>query len=118
MLAALEAGRQKLDIYYSQTNYMKGHVYATATMLAPNSRFQFFLSDDWDKERRNAYRKSFEEALVPYQQRLSKDSHEPHSAARLDKSRGSRLSWMLDEHMLPTEPAGDEISQYLDSSKL
>jgi hypothetical protein len=118
MLTSLEAGRQKLDIYYSQTDNMPGHVYAIATMLAPDSKFQFFLSDDWDQKWRDAYRKSFQEALVPYQQRLSNGSHDPQSTARLECSRGSRLSRMLNGHKAPTKPAGDEISQYLDSGKL
>jgi hypothetical protein len=39
MLSSLKAGRQKLDEYYSQTDEVRGHIYAIATMLAPNSRF-------------------------------------------------------------------------------
>jgi hypothetical protein len=39
MLASLEAGRQKLDIYYSQTDNMPGHIYAIVTMLALDNKF-------------------------------------------------------------------------------
>ena len=46
MLNALEAGRLKLDEYYSQTDNVRGHIYAVNTMLAPVNKFQFFLTDD------------------------------------------------------------------------
>jgi hypothetical protein len=46
MLTSLEAGREKLDEYYAQTDEVRGHIYAISTILAPDSRFQFFLSDD------------------------------------------------------------------------
>lgn len=50
MLESLEAGRKKLDIYYSQADNARGHLYAIGTMIAPDYRLQFFHSDDWDKE--------------------------------------------------------------------
>ncbi|OQD89288.1 hypothetical protein PENVUL_c320G00605, partial [Penicillium vulpinum] len=50
ILSSLEAGRLKLDKYYSQTDHDRDHLYAISTMLAPDNRFQFFLSDDWTKE--------------------------------------------------------------------
>ncbi|KAJ5364993.1 uncharacterized protein N7496_010706 [Penicillium cataractarum] len=71
MLDALEAGRLKLDECYSQTDNVRGHIYAVNTMLAPVNKFQFFLTDDWDQKWRDTYRKSFQEALAPYQDRLS-----------------------------------------------
>jgi hypothetical protein len=50
MLNALEAGRLKLDEYYSQTDNVRGHIYAVNTMPAPVNKFQFFLTDDWDQK--------------------------------------------------------------------
>lgn len=47
MLISLEASHAKLRNYYSDTDKMRGHIYAVCTMLSPDSRFQFFLSDDW-----------------------------------------------------------------------
>jgi hypothetical protein len=35
MLVALEAGRSKLDEYYSQSDDIKANIYAISTMLAP-----------------------------------------------------------------------------------
>jgi hypothetical protein len=71
MLRSLEAGRDKLSEYYTQTNSAKRHIYAISTMLSPDNRFQFFLTDDWEKKWRDIYRRSFQEALLPYQERLS-----------------------------------------------
>jgi hypothetical protein len=59
MLDALTASRLKLDEYYAQTDHVRGHIFAICTMLAPINKFQFFLTDDWDQEWRDQYRKSF-----------------------------------------------------------
>lgn len=40
-------------------------------MLAPIDKLQPILTDDWDQEWRDTYRQSFQEALAPYQDRLS-----------------------------------------------
>jgi hypothetical protein len=50
MLEALKASQQKLNKYYLETDNACGHLYAISTMLAPNNKFQFFLTDDWDKK--------------------------------------------------------------------
>jgi hypothetical protein len=71
MLESLEAGRLKLNEYYSQTDNVKGHIYAISAMLSPVNRFESFLSDDWDKKWRDIYRRSFQEALIPYQECLT-----------------------------------------------
>ncbi|CAG8261566.1 unnamed protein product [Penicillium salamii] len=57
---------------------MRGHIYAVCMMLSPDSRYQFFLSDDWAdaKELRDQYRslgstlRSFLHNLV-YRQKTS-----------------------------------------------
>lgn len=71
MLQALTAGRLKLDEYYPQTDNLRGHIYAFGTMLTPDSRFQFFLSDNWEPHWRDTYGKSFQEILAPYQARTT-----------------------------------------------
>jgi hypothetical protein len=50
MLEALKAGQQKLDEYYSKTDSACGHLYVISTMLALHNKFQFFLTNDWDKK--------------------------------------------------------------------
>lgn len=68
MLHALKASRLKLNEYYSQTENIRGHIYTISTMLAPVNKFKFFLTNDWDQKWRDTYRKSFPEALIPYQE--------------------------------------------------
>jgi hypothetical protein len=114
MLHALEAGRTKLDEYYSQTDYIPGHIYAVSTMLAPVNKFKFFLTKDWDQKWRDIYRKSFQQALIPYQEQLStiyQSSDGPRSIARLS----SKLDEMLDESQAQPNTTTDEMTQYLDS---
>jgi hypothetical protein len=114
MLHALEASRTKLDEYYSQTDYIRGHIYAISTMLAPVNKFKFFLTKDWDQKWRETYRKSFQQALIPYQEQLSTLNQCPNGSqivARLS----SKLDKMLDESEAQPKAATDEMTQYLDS---
>ncbi|KAJ9482200.1 hypothetical protein VN97_g11237 [Penicillium thymicola] len=112
MLTSLEAGREKLDKYYAQTDEVRGHIYTISTMLAPDSRFQFFLSDDWDRHWRDTYRTSFREALVPYQERLA--SSQGPEGSSIEVRQSSSLHNLLSGHKPRAKPAGDEITQYLD----
>jgi hypothetical protein len=112
MLECLEASRLKLDEYYSQTDSMQGHIYAIGTMLAPDNRFQFFRSDDWDNDWREKYRSAFDKALIPYQGHHS-------SALGIGSSQStprpsSRLNQMLSGNKPQAKPARDEAAQYLD----
>ncbi|KAJ5264775.1 hypothetical protein N7505_007568 [Penicillium chrysogenum] len=110
MLKALTAGRLKLDEYYSQTDNLKGHIYAVGTMLAPDSRFQFFLSDNWEPHWRDTYRKSFQELLIPYQERLTTSQGSTNTPTIAS---GSRLNKMLKSNKISAQPAGDEMNNIL-----
>ncbi|CAI7613761.1 unnamed protein product [Penicillium pancosmium] len=81
-------------------------------MLAPDSRFRFFLSEDWDHEWRVRYRRSFQTALSPYQTRLLNNQSTPDPQTQPTST--SRLSKMLSGNQRATKPTEDEISQYLD----
>jgi hypothetical protein len=119
MLEALEASRSKLAEYYSETDHARGHIYAISTMLAPDSRFQFFLSDDWDQEWRVKYRASFREALVPYQN--STTGKNGTITSSVEERPNSKLSKLLNGQKAQAKalkPAGDEMTQYLDGGKL
>ena len=116
MLDSLEAGRIKLDEYYTQTDQAKPHIYAISTMLAPDNKFQFFLFDDWDRQWRDLYQKSFQEALVPYQEYLS--TIQGSITAPIAARPSSRLNKMLNGHKPQVKPVRDEITQYLDSGML
>lgn len=115
MLEALEAGRSKLDEYYSQADDLRGNIYAISTMLAPVNKFKFFLSSDWDQKWRDTYRLAFEQALVPYQAQVRISSDLQSSLTIAHPS--SRLEEMLDGRDIQPRAITDEISQYLDSGK-
>jgi hypothetical protein len=117
MLHALEAGRLKLDEYYSQTDNIRGHIYAISTMLAPVNKFKFFLTKDWDQKWRDTYRKSFQEALIPYQEQLS-TFNQSLDGSQMIARLGSKLDEMLNNSNIQSSTATDEITQYLDSGTL
>jgi hypothetical protein len=82
-------------------------------MLAPDSQFQFFLSDDWEPEWRNTYRKAFQSALVPYQERLSNGQGPQNYQVQTKTS--SRLNQILNRNKTSAKPVQDKATQYLDS---
>ncbi|OQD77362.1 hypothetical protein PENANT_c110G10938 [Penicillium antarcticum] len=113
MLQALQAARKKLDEYFSETDNVRGHLYAITTMLAPANKFQFFQTDDWDDRWRTTYRKSLENHLIVYKDRLAQ---QPTSPLSLSSGGGiSRLDSMVKPKRPRCEVASDELSQYLDS---
>ncbi|KAJ5740168.1 hypothetical protein N7493_000040 [Penicillium malachiteum] len=114
MLQCLEASRLKLDEYYAQTDSIPGHIFAVGTMLAPDNRFQFFQSDDWDKSWRLKYRSAFQTALSPYQEHLGHLSTTTSGTGTSLPT--SKLSSKLNNMLRKNKPkaAGDEMTQYLD----
>lgn len=46
MLASLEAAKNKLSVYYKDTDKMDSHLYAIGTILSPQDKFQFFSTAD------------------------------------------------------------------------
>jgi hypothetical protein len=114
MLYALEAGRLKLDEYYSQTDNIRGYIYAISTMLAPVNKFKFFLTNDWDQKWRDTYRLSFQEALIPYQEQLSA-LNQLLDGSQMIARLGSKLDTMLDGSNAQGNIAANEMTRYLDS---
>ncbi|KAJ5622259.1 hypothetical protein N7528_005491 [Penicillium herquei] len=88
---SLEVCREELAGYHEQTT--QNSIYAVSTMLAPDLKFQFFRSDDWEKEKLDIYRSSFEQALLRCQEK-------PETPIK--------------EALLSSE-ANDELCQWLDS---
>ncbi|KAG0157964.1 hypothetical protein PDIDSM_5476 [Penicillium digitatum] len=99
MLSSLEAGRLKLDEYHSQTDHDRDHIYATSTMLAPDNRFQFFFTDDWTKEWRDKYRASFQDTLLPYQERQATKT-QSEAGWRIDVVDSEPLPFWRENHSL------------------
>ncbi|KAG0157773.1 hypothetical protein PDIDSM_4958 [Penicillium digitatum] len=96
MLEALEAGRSKLDEYYSQADDLRGNIYAISTMLAPVNKFKFFSPVI-----------GIRNGEIPIDLLLNKPLfHIKHN---------SRLEEMLDGRDIQPRAITDEISQYLDS---
>jgi hypothetical protein len=85
-------------------------------MLAPNNKFQFFLTDDWDKKWWDTYQNSFQEAFAPYQQRLA--NAQGSSSSYITTRPSSGLSKLLKGHKQQAKPVKNEITQYLDSGIL
>jgi hypothetical protein len=85
-------------------------------MLALNNKFQFFLTDDWDKKWWDTYQNSFQEAFTPYQQHLAnaQGSSSPHTTTRPS----SELSKLLKGHKQQAKPVRNKMTQYLDSGIL
>lgn len=50
MLKALQAAQQKLRDYYSKTDNIRGDLYAIGTIIAPENKLQFFMTDDWSDQ--------------------------------------------------------------------
>lgn len=116
MLKALENARTKLDNYYSETDYVPGHIYAINTMLSSRNKFQFFMTEDWDNEWRETYRKAIKERLVPYQERIAIEESSLGSTPSVrTASRGSKLDRMLSGSKDQLTTPKDELTQYLDS---
>ncbi|OQD94157.1 hypothetical protein PENVUL_c153G05266, partial [Penicillium vulpinum] len=119
MFTALQASWAKLHNYYKQTDQMRGYIYPVCTMLSPEYRFQFFLSDDWSgdiaKELRDEYREAFQDALTPIQQRLAK-THTPQEPST-PTSRSILHDLIRNQKPNPkSKSAADEITQYLDGT--
>jgi hypothetical protein len=76
MLASLEAAKNKLSIYYRDTDNMDGDLYAIGTILSPQDKLQFFSTADWDPEEgridyRAMYRQRIESSLKKYSENLA-----------------------------------------------
>ncbi|KAJ5365267.1 hypothetical protein N7517_008153 [Penicillium concentricum] len=48
MLSSLEAAKEKLKKYYSDTDDIEGNPYAIGMILVPSSKMEFFSTSDWD----------------------------------------------------------------------
>ena len=114
--ATFYASRVKLDYYYSMTDTIRGDLYAVCTMLAPEKKFKFFQTKDWDNEWRVRYRKSFNDSLIPYQEHLTgrQSSHISQGSLR----KGSRLRLLLSKRKPQSTEPKDEILGYLDTGML
>ena len=115
MLNALIVGRQKLRDYYYETDLVPNNLYAIATAMSPENKFQFFSTKDWDNYRED-YRKSLQELYESYRQRVA---HTTGSTQAQSVSQKSRLEILLTASHSSQSHANsnDELTRYLDSGK-
>lgn len=125
MREALEAGRQKLSDYYSQTENVHGNLFAVGTILAPQHKLQFFSKPEWSDNNyqwRKTYRDYVEKSLEPYQKRQKETQQLQLS---LPSTQKDDLELLFDEDS-PLESAqsqkkqagpafDDELTHYLNS---
>ncbi|KAJ5249503.1 hypothetical protein N7524_011819 [Penicillium chrysogenum] len=78
MLSSLEAAKEKLKKYYSDTDDIEGNPYAIGIILAPSSKIEFFSTSDWDldpkigRDYRSEYRESLYITSLPNISRVRK----------------------------------------------
>ncbi|KAJ5249580.1 hypothetical protein N7524_011896 [Penicillium chrysogenum] len=116
MLTAPKAARQKLRDYYAKTEDMHGHLYAIGSILAPDTKLQFFSGPKWENNWRGIYRQSIGEYFEPYKQSL----------AETQESAQAQSSNMVNSEIdiLPNGPSHrppgqrDELKQYLESDTI
>jgi hypothetical protein len=116
MLSALKAARQKLRDYYAKTDDIPNDLYAIGTMVGPSNKLQFFQTKDWN-DHRDGYRKSFENYLEPYKQRLS-DTQSP-LKAQSSVEQTSELDMLLapEKSRQSNLSEDDELIRYLGSGE-
>jgi hypothetical protein len=122
ILSSLEATKEKLKKYYSETDDIEGNLYTIGTILAPSSKMEFFSTGDWDldpeigKDYRKEYRKSLQSLFERYSQRVPSDMIQPNSQLLITES---ELERALDGDSSPRSiaPQYDELTKYLQSGK-
>lgn len=74
MLRALEAGKDKLQDYYSKATHIHGNLYAVGTILAPAYKLQFFSGRAWNEngiEWSEKYLEYLQDYMEIYKHRVS-----------------------------------------------
>lgn len=125
MLASLEAAKNKLSIYYRDTDNMDGHLYATGTILSPQDNLQFFSNADWDPDEggidyRATYRQSLESSLEKYSENLAQGQQILDAPLANTATDEFDLACVRDESQqsqIPQLDQSDELTRYLGSSE-
>jgi hypothetical protein len=125
MLASLEAAKNKLSIYYKDTDNIDGYLYAIGTILSPQDKLQFFSTTDWDPEEggidyRTTYRQSLESYLKKYSENLAQNQQildTPPLSIATDEFDLACVRDESQQSQIPQPVQSDELTRYLDSSK-
>ena len=125
MLASLEAAKNKLSIYYRDTDNMDGHLYAIGTILSPQDKLQFFSTADWDPEEggidyRATYRQSLESSLEKYSENLAQGQQilgAPLASVATDDFDLACVRDESQQSQIPQPVQSDELTRYLGNSE-
>jgi len=125
MLASLEAAKNKLSIYYRDTDNMDSNLYAIGTILSPQDKLQFFSTADWDPEEggidyRGTYRQSLESSLEKYSENLAQEQQilgAPPASPATDEFDLACVRDESQQSQIPQLDQSDELTRYLDSSE-
>ena len=125
MLASLEAAKNKLSIYYRDTDNMDGHLYAIGTILSPQDKLQFFSTADWDLEEggidyRATYRQSLESSLEKYSENLAQGQQilgAPLASIATDEFDLACVRDESQQSQIPQPVQSDELTRYLGNSE-
>lgn len=120
MLTALEASRNKLSVYYTKTEGMRGDLFAIGTILAPNKKLQYFSTSEWEGGWRDRYYQSIQDYFEPYQQHFlhnqSESISQPLSVQTSELDAFLTISRRRDTSILtPKSGNQNELTQYLES---
>lgn len=123
MLHALEAGKAKLSVYYTQTEQIHGNLYAIGTILAPQHKLHFFSKRDWadnNYEWRRTYKECLEKYIEPYKQQQL-EAQAPQKGLSSSRKKGD-MELLFDEDgpLVPQENQAktsfdNELTHYLES---
>lgn len=100
------------------TDEVESDLYAIGTILAPQNKLEFFSTKDWEPNWRVRYRKSFEEFLIPYQERYSESQPTLNDQSLAGGISDVDVLLTPASSLQPQTTAHDELSRYLGSSKL
>jgi hypothetical protein len=120
MLTALEASRNKLSVYYTKTEGMRGDLFAIRTILAPNKKLQYFSISEWEGGWRDRYYQSIQDYFEPYQQYFlhnqSESISQPLSVQTSELDAFLTISRRRDTSILtPKSGNQNKLTQYLES---
>lgn len=125
MLASIEAAKNKLSIYYKDTDNMDCDLYAIGTILSPQDKLQFFSTADWVPEEggidyRATYRQSLECCLEKYSENLAQEQQilgAPLTSTATDEFDLACVRDESQQSQIPQPVQSDELTRYLDSSE-
>jgi hypothetical protein len=123
MLTALEAAREKLDEYYSQTYDSHGDIFAIATILHPQKKLTFFTTREWAQGKNDPmpwdkrYRQCLQRYFEIYQNRQLDAQADDLYENGSDHESFDNIEYLVESSVVGDlqQNDQDEISRYLNT---